>query len=110
MPAMTLRQMHFTLLCRVCQAGEETFIDSGAVYLWPCNVQCSFSSHKVVGISTVSRKEHPIAQTRELECTQRVIPQVQKRGTYWNTVTSSIHNVTLCIPCCGIFPFPTSPV
>ena len=93
---MTLRQVHFTLVCRVCQAGEEAFIDSGAVYLWPCNAQSSVSSHKVVGISTctVSRKEHPIAQTRELECTQRVIPQVQKRGTYWNAVTSSDHNVT----------------
>ena len=50
----------FTLLCHVYQAGEDIFIDSGAVYLWPCNAQCSLSSHKVVGIPTVSRKEHPL--------------------------------------------------
>ena len=30
----------------------------------------------IIGIATVSRAEHPIAQTRELECTKVVVPQV----------------------------------
>jgi hypothetical protein len=38
------------------------------------------STHKVVGISTVSRTDHLTAQTRELECTRRVLPQVMERG------------------------------
>ena len=38
------------------------------------------STHKIIGVSTVSRKEHSTAQTRELECTKRVLPQVQRRG------------------------------
>ena len=37
-------------------------------------------THKIVGISTVSRLEHRVAQTRELECTKRVLPQVIQRG------------------------------
>ena len=39
-----------------------------------------YSHHKIVGISTLSRKEHTTAQTRELECTKIVIPQVMDRG------------------------------
>jgi hypothetical protein len=38
------------------------------------------STHKIVGIATVSRTEHRVAQTRELECTRRVLPQVIQRG------------------------------
>ena len=39
-----------------------------------------FRNHKVVGISTVSKVEHSTAQTRELECTKIVLPQVLERG------------------------------
>ena len=39
-----------------------------------------YSTKQVVGISTVSRKQHPIAQTRELACTREVLPQVIDRG------------------------------
>ena len=40
-----------------------------------------YSHHKIVGISTLSRKEHTTAQTRELECTKIVIPQVMETAT-----------------------------
>lgn len=38
------------------------------------------STHKIVGISTLSKPEHVIAQTRELACTKLVLPQVISRG------------------------------
>ena len=37
------------------------------------------STMKIVGISTISRGEH-MAQTRELECTKVVVPQVIAQG------------------------------
>ena len=40
----------------------------------------NFSTHKIIGLSTLSRKEHSVAQTREFECTKVVVPQVQARG------------------------------
>ena len=38
------------------------------------------STMKIVGLSTLSRTEHSIPQTRELECTKIVLPQVKDRG------------------------------
>lgn len=38
------------------------------------------SKKKVVGIHTKSRKEHAIAQTRELACTKEVLPDVIGKG------------------------------
>ena len=35
---------------------------------------------KIVGLSTIARTEHSVAQTRELECTKVVVPQVMDRG------------------------------
>ncbi|XP_064383612.1 uncharacterized protein LOC135332186 isoform X1 [Halichondria panicea] len=43
----------------------------------PC---LSGSTHKILGISTISRTEHSVAQTRELQCTKVVLPQVIARG------------------------------
>lgn len=40
------------------------------------------STHKIVGISTLSRSDHSTAQTRELACTKVVIPQVCDRGEF----------------------------
>ena len=37
-------------------------------------------THKIVGISTISRAAHATAQTRELACTKVVLPQVIDRG------------------------------
>ena len=39
-----------------------------------------YSTHKIIGISTISRTEHNTAQTRELACTKEVLPQVLSRG------------------------------
>ena len=38
------------------------------------------SNKKVIGITTLSRKQHSVAQTRELSCTKEVLPQVIARG------------------------------
>ena len=38
------------------------------------------STKKIVGVSTVSRHDHGIAQTRELVCTKYVVPQAIARG------------------------------
>ena len=40
------------------------------------------STKKVVGITTISRQEHASAQTREVQCTRQVLPQVIERGEY----------------------------
>ena len=47
---------------------------------------------KIVGISTVSRSEHHVAQTRELESTKIVVPQVIARG--------ELHNIYKCLNVC----------
>ena len=38
------------------------------------------STHKIVAISTVARPDHVIAQTRELACTKKVLPNVIAKG------------------------------
>ena len=38
------------------------------------------STKRILGCATVSRKEHAIAQTRELEATKAVLPQVLEQG------------------------------
>ena len=42
------------------------------------------STHKIVGITTISKTEHAhtTAQTRELACTKKVLPQAMGRGTH----------------------------
>eukprot|EP00731_Ephydatia_muelleri_P035532 Em0133g2a len=39
-----------------------------------------FSTYRIVGISTLSRQQHRVAQTREVACTKIVLPQVIARG------------------------------
>ena len=39
-----------------------------------------FSTHRIVGIATLSRQDHRVAQTREVACTKIVLPQVIARG------------------------------
>ena len=43
-----------------------------------------FSGGNTVGISTIARTEHNVAQTREVACTKVVIPQVIARGRLIN--------------------------
>ncbi|KAL5505739.1 hypothetical protein EMCRGX_G007225 [Ephydatia muelleri] len=38
------------------------------------------STHRIVRISTLSRQQHRVAQTREVACTKIVLPQVIARG------------------------------
>ena len=42
---------------------------------------CWHSTHRIIGCVTLSRKEHAVAQTRELEATKTVVPQVIEKGT-----------------------------
>ena len=39
-----------------------------------------YSTCRIVGISTVSRAEHHVAQTREIVCTRKVMADVVARG------------------------------
>ena len=51
-----------------------------------------YSTNRIVGISTVSRTDHGIAQTRELQCTKIVIPQVIARGKLTYNLYNKIIN------------------
>ena len=42
----------------------------------------NFSTYTIIGVSTLSRIEHSVAQTREFECSKVVVPQVQARGLF----------------------------
>ena len=55
------------------------------------------STHRIVGISTIARTEHSVAQTRELACTKRVLPQVLARGQSF----FHIHSID-CEICTGL--------
>ena len=47
---------------------------------------CTYDSTKrILACATVTRKEHAIAQTRELEATKAVLPQVLEQGGIHNT-------------------------
>lgn len=50
------------------------------------------STKRILACATVSRKEHSIAQTRELECTKAVLPQVLEQGgtVYYNNIITFI--------------------
>ena len=39
-----------------------------------------YSTKKILGLSTISRSGHVVAQTRELACTKVVVPEVISRG------------------------------
>ncbi len=39
-----------------------------------------YSTKKILGVSTLSRGCHSVAQTRELACTKVVVPEVIGRG------------------------------
>ena len=72
---MTPPLTHTTPPYRACLAG--TFVASKYAYLYCYKL---FSNKRIVGISTVSRREHHTAQTRELAATKLVLPQVLYRG------------------------------
>ncbi len=54
------------------------------------------STKRIVGCSTVSRKEHICAQTREVACTKIVLPEVIDKGMYNNYYLCTLCIVMLC--------------
>lgn len=55
------------------------------------------SKNKVLSISTVSRKEHLAAQTREIVATKEVLPQVTGRGKLRQNDLESILALTCLV-------------
>ncbi len=41
-----------------------------------------YSTNKIVSVSTLSRDDHCIAQTRELACTKIALSKVMEQGRY----------------------------
>ena len=59
-----------------------------------CIFYFMYNTHKVVGITTLSRADHLTAQTREYHCTCDVLPQVLARGTHMlSCVLCALKNV-----------------
>ena len=83
MPGMTLQQMPITPLFHAWQEGIQ-YIQPCGHYIDELHVIVvslfSYSTQKIVGLSTIDRTQHSTAQTRELECTKTVLPQVISRG------------------------------
>ena len=78
MHGMIPRPMHTTVQCHACLEGihvELLGFLSSVNRIFMCH-----GTHKIVGISTISRAAHVTAQTRELACTKDVLPQVIDRG------------------------------
>ncbi|XP_064403874.1 uncharacterized protein LOC135349284 isoform X2 [Halichondria panicea] len=70
------------------QDGEWVITDArhdSTANAYHTTVPClSGSTKRIVGCSTVSRKEHICAQTREVACTKIVLPEVIDKGTKKN--------------------------
>ena len=80
MHGMILVLMHTTQQYPVWLAGVHIFLQS--------------STRRMVGIATLSRPEHRVAQTREVACTKIVLPQVIARGLRYYFKYLHIH---ICI-------------
>ena len=89
MPGMIQLPMHITLQYHACQEGTYNIYNGTMFFVdytsdsYKCSIYIFIhvcSTHKVVGVSTISRSEHTTAQTREYECTRSVLPQVMERG------------------------------
>ena len=79
MLGMIRKPMLTTPLFRAWVEGEFDLYISRVFFLYTLRF-VYISTHKIVGITTVSRPEHRVAQTHELECTKKVLPQVIERG------------------------------
>ena len=69
----TANAFHSTV---VCLSGRLVAISYSVLV----TITYIISNKKVIGLNTKSRKEHLVAQTRELACTKEVLPQVIQRG------------------------------
>ena len=54
-------------------------------------------THNIVGISTVARGFHSVAQIRELVCTKIVLPKVVSRGTLKKNCFFNTPNFNVCL-------------
>ena len=70
----TANAYHSTVACLSGRCAAFLHVHIEILYLASC------STSRIVGICTVSREKHTIAQTRELECTKIVLPQVIALG------------------------------
>ena len=62
------------------QRGEGAYFRTGLIFGRIRYYNYYDSTKRILGCATVSRKEHAIAQTRELEATKAVLPQVLEQG------------------------------
>ena len=79
MPVTTAQPTRITPLSLAFQEGNEYIVYVYIEYVY-IEYGISLSTRKIVGISTISRECHTTAQTRLLECTRKVIPEVTGRG------------------------------
>ena len=56
-----------------------------------------YSNKKVVGISTISRREHLAAQSRELVATREVLPQVTGKGKLRQEINIDVYPYTYLV-------------
>ena len=49
----------------------------------------TYSTKKIIGVCTISRGDHRVAQTREIECTKAVVPQVLAWGEFQVSYTTN---------------------
>ena len=54
-----------------------------------------YSTQRIISCVTLSRKEHAVAQTRELEATKIVVPEVNEKGTPSNYNSKQFNNYSL---------------
>ena len=77
MLAMILLQMHTTVRFHVYLGGNVFYVPAVTEIYYHMFV---YSTHKILGCVTLSRKDHICAQTRELACTKLVLPQVMAKS------------------------------
>lgn len=71
---MILQRMRIIPRFHAYQEGKYT------IHATVCSLHHINSTHKIVGISTLSRADHGAAQSREYQCTRVLLPQVLSRG------------------------------
>ena len=81
MPGMTPLPIRTTPQCHAWQEGIRMTDCYIVLYITLYVSTCVLdSTQRIVGLSTINRTEHSVAQTRELQCTKAVLPQVISRG------------------------------
>ena len=87
---MTPQPMLITPQCHAFQEGNESDFRTAWILL-NVQMQLSYSTMKILGIATISRADHSVAQTRELECTKVAVPQVIDRGQLQHNYCNDVY-------------------